>query len=54
MIPEVAKDRFCGYDCGTYGKLECPYFIHKIPKDRPMPLKCFGWSAPLPTEEEFS
>jgi len=25
--------------------------LRQIPKDNPMPLKCYGWVAPLPTEE---
>ncbi len=51
LNPEVFRDRFCGSDCGNYGKSGCPMFIHKIPKENPMPLKCYGWVAPLPTDE---
>jgi hypothetical protein len=49
--PEVYKDRFCGTDCGSFNETGCPWFIHKIPKDKSMPMKCVGWKAPLPTEE---
>lgn len=50
--PDVFENRFCASDCGNYGKPSCPWFIQKIPKENPMPLKCYGWVAPLPTEEE--
>ena len=52
--PEVYKNRFCWSDCGNYDTPECPMKVHKIPKDTPMPLKCYGWKAPLPSEEAFS
>lgn len=50
--PDVYKNRFCGSDCGHYDTPECPMKVHKIPKDTPMPLKCYGWKAPEPTEED--
>ena len=48
----VLKDRFCGFDCGNYDKIHCPLFTNKIPKDTPLPLKCYGYKAPLATNEE--
>lgn len=50
--PEVVKDRFCGSDCGTFNKPSCPWFIQKVKADNPIPLKCYGWTAPNPTSEE--
>ena len=50
--PEVSKKYSCGFDCGSYGSPECPYFIQKIPKDNPLPLKCYGYRTPNPSVEE--
>ncbi len=49
--PEVFKNRFCGSDCGNYGRIQCPRFTMKIPRDNPMPLKCYGYKNPPPTED---
>jgi P4 family phage/plasmid primase-like protien len=51
LNPEGYKDRFCGVHCGNYESIGCPMFVHKIPRDFPMPLKCYGWKTPPTTEE---
>jgi hypothetical protein len=56
-IPEEAQsiiipDKFCGDDCGNFNKPGCPQFTLKIPRDTPMPLRCYGQIPPLPTQEE--
>lgn len=48
----ILSERTCGNDCGNYGKPSCPWFIQKIPRDNPMPLRCVGWVPPLPTEDD--
>lgn len=44
-------NRLCGDDCGNYGKPACPLFFSRIPRDNPVPLKCYGHIPPSPTEE---
>jgi P4 family phage/plasmid primase-like protien len=48
----IYENRFCGSDCGNYEKSGCPYFTRHIPKDMPMPLKCYGQIPPLPTQDD--
>lgn len=45
-------DYVCGRDCGNFSKPSCPLFFNRIPKDNPLPLKCYGYIAPSPTNEE--
>lgn len=50
VTASVYQNRFCGSDCGSYSKPSCPLFTNKIPKDTPMPLRCYGWKPPAPTD----
>jgi hypothetical protein len=50
--PEVLKDRFCAIECENFNKPSCPFFIQKLSKDYLLPLKCYGFKAPIPGEVE--
>lgn len=49
--PEVSKQRYCSVECSNYNLVSCPYFVQKLPKDHPLPLKCYGFKAPNPGED---
>lgn len=48
----ITTNRFCGYDCGNFEKVSCPLFFNRISKDNPLPLKCYGYKPPEPTQNE--
>jgi P4 family phage/plasmid primase-like protien len=47
---EAYKNRLCSNECENFDKPSCPFFVHKITKKHPLPLKCYGFKAPNPGE----